>query len=132
MVIRDEAYSRGLVLVVEDNKGMREAIDNLLDAAGYSGIAYASADALIAGGRVEDGLCVVSDIKLPGMSGFDLVTELRERGTLTPVVLIAANGGAAARRKAKRRGAAAYLEKPFAGSALLAAVESVAGPGRPK
>jgi FixJ family two-component response regulator len=130
MVIRDEAHSRGLVLVVEENEGMRRAIDNLLDAAGFSGVAYASAEALIAGGQVEDGVCVISDIKLPGMSGFDLLTELRGRGT--PVILIAAHGGARTRSKAKRRGAAAYLEKPFAGSALLAAVESVAGAGRRK
>ena len=132
MVIRDGARSRGLVLVVEDNEGMREAIDNLLDAAGFSAIAYASAESLFAGDRVDEALCVICDIKLPAMSGFALLTELRARSQGPPVILITANDVPGVRNKAKRRGAAAYLAKPFLGSALLAAVERVAGHVRPQ
>ena len=127
MVIRDHPHSRGLVLVVEDNDGMRQAIDNLLDAAGFSGIAYSRAEDLFAEGRIDDALCVISDIKLPAMSGFELMTALRERGTPTPVILITAIDGPATRSKARRHGAAAYLAKPFPGSALLGAIEGVIG-----
>src|SRR5690242_12317193 len=79
MVIRDGVHSRGLELVVEENEGMRQSIDKLLDAAGFSGITYSNAEDLIAGGRFDDAVCVISDIKLPGRSGFDLLSQLRMR-----------------------------------------------------
>jgi FixJ family two-component response regulator len=132
MVIRDDAHSRGLVLVVEDNEGMRQAIDKLLDAAGFSGIAYSSAEDLIAGGRLDDALCVISDIKLPATSGFELLTQMRARGTCAPVILISANDNAAIRNKAKSSGAAAYLAKPFPGNELLAAIEHIVESARSK
>jgi FixJ family two-component response regulator len=126
MVIRNAAHSRGLVLVVEDNDGMREAIDALLDAAGYSSIGYSSAEALIAGGRIGEELCVISDIRLRGMSGFELLSELGERGTSTPVILITAKHTPAARSKARRSGATAYFAKPFQGGALLEVIDGLA------
>jgi FixJ family two-component response regulator len=122
MVIRDNARSRGLVLVVEDNEGMRQAIDQLLDLAGFSGIAYSSAEALMAERRVEDAICVICDIRLAPGSGFDLLTQSRARGA-TPVILISAKDTVAIRNKAKRFGAAAYLAKPFPGNELIAAIE---------
>ena len=130
MVIRGDAHSRGLVLVVEENDGMRQAIDNLLDAAGFSGITYSRAEDLIAGGRVGDALCVISDIKLPVTSGFELLIELRARSARLPVILISANDTAEMRNKAKGCGAAAYLAKPFPGNELLAAIEHIAESAR--
>ena len=131
MVIRGDAHSRGLVLVVEDNDGMRQAIDNLLDAAGFSGITYSAVEELIAEGRVDDALCVISDINLPATSGFELLSELRARGA-APVILISANDTLEMRNKAKCCGAAAYLAKPFPGSELLAAIEQIAESARTK
>jgi len=120
------------VLVVEDDDGMREAIESLLDAAGIESTAYASAEALLAGGAIEDALCVISDLKLPAMSGLELLAELRARGTLPPVIVITAHDAPSVRTDAVRLGAAAYLAKPFIGSALLAAIENVTSPARPK
>ena len=68
------AMGRGrIVIVVEDDEGMREAIESLLDVAGFATVAYGSAEALLAGGEVAGALCVVSDLKLPAMSGLELV-----------------------------------------------------------
>jgi FixJ family two-component response regulator len=125
MVIRDVVHSRGLVLVVEENEGMRHAIDKLLDAAGFSGITYPNAEGLIAGMRVDDAVCVISDVRLPTASGFDLLSRLRALNFGTPVILISAKDTAAYRNKARRAGAAAYLAKPFPGNELIAAVERV-------
>ena len=125
MVIRDDAHSRGLVLVVEDNEGMRAAIDNLLDVAGFSGICYSSAESLIAEDRMKEALCVICDINLPAMSGFEFQAVLNSRNVDLPIIFIAAKDTLAVRNKAKRCGAA-FLAKPFPGSALLAAIESVA------
>lgn len=115
--------SLGRVLVVEDDDSMREAIETLLGAAGIESAMYTSAEALLADGAGAGATCIVSDLKLPGMSGFELLAELRTRGGCAPVILITAHDSAALRAEAKRRGVAAYLAKPFLGSALLAAIE---------
>jgi len=114
------------VLVVEDDEGMREAIESLLDAAGFETASYTSAEALLGGGAVEGALCIISDLKLPAMSGLDLLTELGVRGAPPPVIVITAHDAPGVRDEAQRKGAAAYLSKPFVGSALLAAIEGAA------
>jgi FixJ family two-component response regulator len=118
------AIGGGRVVVIEDDEGMREAIESLLNAAGYATSSYASAEALIAAGTPDDARCIVSDIRLPAMSGLDLITELRARGACPPVILITGHDSPALRREAGQRGAAAYLPKPFARGELLAAIES--------
>jgi two-component system response regulator FixJ len=120
------------IIVVDDDIGMREAMENLLDVAGFDTTAYGSAEALLAGGAVEDALCVISDLKLPAMSGFELLAELRARGASPPVIVITAHDEPGVRSEAERRGAAGFLAKPFPGSALLAAIESAAGSAQPK
>jgi FixJ family two-component response regulator len=117
------AIGGGRVLVIDDDDGMREALESLLNAAGYATSSYASAESLIAAGTPEDARCIVSDIRLPAMSGLDLISELRARGACPPVILITAHDSPALRSEAGLRGAAAYLPKPFARCALLAAIE---------
>ena len=121
----------GTVLVVEDDDSMREAIERLLGAAGFTTAGYATAEALLAGGGIGNALCVISDLKLPAMSGLELLTELRGLGLLIPVIIITAHDSAAIRSDAKLHGATAYLAKPFMGSALLAAIDGVVPPARP-
>ncbi|MCK7492079.1 MAG: response regulator [Comamonadaceae bacterium] len=67
------------VVVVEDDDSMRGAIDRLLDAAGFECAAYASAEAYLAASPGEGAACVVSDLKLPAISGLDLLAALRAR-----------------------------------------------------
>lgn len=67
------------VVVVEDDESMRRAIERLLDVAGFHIAAYPSAEAVLADRADEAATCVVSDLKLPGMSGLDLLAELRAR-----------------------------------------------------
>jgi FixJ family two-component response regulator len=110
------------VLVIEDDDSMREAIARLLEAAGYESASFASAEALLAGRDDTSAVCVVCDLKLPKMSGLDLLAKLRARGTLTPLILITAHDARGLRENALRLGAAAYLAKPFPGTALLDAV----------
>jgi len=121
-----DAHDR--VLVVEDDDGMREAIQMLLHVAGVPCVAYESAEALLSGGAIDASVCVVSDVKLPAMSGLELRAALRSRGPLPPVIVITAHDSPAMRREATRLGAAAYLAKPFSGAALLAAVDTVLHP----
>ncbi len=116
------------VLVVEDDASMREAIERLLGAAGYEAVAYASAEALLEKGGAHDAVCVISDLRLPAMSGLELLAELRERGELQPLILITAFDAPGRGTDAMRRGAVAYLVKPFHGTALLAALKAAIAP----
>ena len=112
------------ILVVEDDEGMREAIESLLDAAGIASVSYASAEALLDSGAVGGAACVVTDLKLQGMSGLQLLDALNLHGPHPPVILITAHDSPAVRSEAASHGAAAFLAKPFLGSALLAAIHS--------
>ena len=109
----------GTILVVEDDDSMREAIERLLNAAGFECEAFSSATALLARGVDQESVCVISDLRLPGMSGLELLGVLKERNPSTPFILITAHDAPELRERAMRNGAAAYLAKPFRGTALL-------------
>jgi FixJ family two-component response regulator len=119
------------VLVVEDDDSLRPALERLLHAAGFQVAAYASAEALLANGAAEGAACVVSDLKLPALSGLGLLAELRARGGGPPLILMTAYDAPGLREEAARRGAAAYLTKPFRGTALLAAINAAIESARP-
>jgi two-component system response regulator FixJ len=116
------------VLVVDDDESMREAIERLLGAAGFDPVTYPSAEAVLAGAAGSEAVCVISDLKLPAMSGLELLAELRARGQHQPLILITAYDAPGLAKDAMRRGAAAYLVKPFRGTALLAAVRAAIAP----
>lgn len=121
------AASEGRIIVVEDDEGMREAIESLLGAAGFATTSYASAEALLAAGALDGVRCIVSDIRLPAMSGLELLSVLRKRGDVPPAILITGHDTSALRTEAGRRGAAAYLPKPFGAVELLGAITRAAG-----
>ena len=115
----------GRILVVEDDDSMRQAVERLLNAAGYTTAVYSSAEELLAVGPAIDDGCVISDLKLPGMSGLELLTELRKRGCQRPVILMTAHDSPTGRKDAEHRGVAVYLPKPFLGSELVTVVRRV-------
>jgi FixJ family two-component response regulator len=111
------------IAIVEDDSGMREALQRMLKAAGFEARGYASAEEFL-GGCVAPGLaCLVADIHLPGASGLELQRRLVERGRAHPVIFITAHDTVDARREAKALGAVAFLVKPFEGRLLLNAVQ---------
>ncbi len=112
------------VLVVEDDESLRGALERLLGLAGFSAVAYGSAEALLAEGVGGGAACVVSDLRLPAMSGLDLLAALRAHGWHAPLILITAYDEPGLAQKARGFGAAGYLVKPFDGTALLAAVRA--------
>jgi FixJ family two-component response regulator len=126
MVIMDRK-----VLVVEDDDSLRAAITRLLRVAGFECTAYASAEALLADASGGDVVCLVSDLKLPGMSGLELLPELRTRGQFSPFILMTAYDEPDLNERAARCGVSAYLVKPFSGTELLHAIKAVTGPAGP-
>lgn len=118
---------KGAIVVVDDDDGMRGAAERVLNAAGFRAVTFASAEILLQSDAVDGAACLVLDIHLPGLSGFDLRRRLAQTGTRPPVIFITGHDEPAAREQAEALGAAAYLPKPFAGRALVDAVSRAVG-----
>lgn len=120
------------VLLVEDDDSMRSALQRLLNAFGFDCDAYASAESLLNDATGEGAACVVSDLKLPAISGLDLLQRMRTMGGWPPLILITAHDVPGLGDIALQQGAAAYLPKPFAGTALVQAINDVLRPDSPR
>jgi FixJ family two-component response regulator len=113
---------KSLVVVVEDDPGMRKALDRLLRVAGYQPSSFSSAEEFLDASAAQLAACLVFDIHLPGLSGFELRRRLSASGRETPVIFITAQDDEAARDEARQLKCSAYFRKPFEGSALLEAI----------
>jgi FixJ family two-component response regulator len=111
------------VYVVDDDAGIRDALDRLLRSAGYSVIVCASADEFLERFRLDALACLVLDVRLPETSGLELQERLAERNANLPIVFISAHGDIAMSVRAIKSGAVEFLSKPFSDEALLVAVE---------
>jgi len=101
---------------------MNQAIERLLTAAGFQAVPFTSAEALLEAGIVHLAACLVLDIHLPGISGFDLNRQLVQSGSHAPVIFITAYDDPESQAEAREAGAIAYVVKPFAGKTLLTAI----------
>jgi FixJ family two-component response regulator len=118
--------------VVDDDEYLRRAVRRLLHAAGYSVRTFGSAEEFLAMEPMPAFDCLVLDIRLPQLSGFDLYERLRAAGVSIPAVFVTGHDDAATREQARRTGAAGYVPKPFADEALITAIERAASPHHQK
>ncbi|WP_024891901.1 response regulator [Luteimonas huabeiensis] len=121
------------VFLVDDNDGFRDSTAWLLETAGFDVRAYASAPAFLAdwpARRRGDAECVVSDIRMPQMSGLQLQEELRRQGCKVPLVFVTAHGDVPLAVEAMRKGASNFLEKPFGDEALIEAIRHAVAAAR--
>lgn len=110
------------ILVVDDDSEMSHAISRLLNAAGYCAMAFDSAEAFLKANSMTGAACMVVDIHLEGLSGFELRRQLNQKGVQAPVIFITAYDDSALRAQAHDAGAVAYFTKPFTGKSLMAAI----------
>lgn len=115
---------RTVIHVVDDDPAMRDSLAFLLDVNGFAPKAYESANAFLSGAAIELPTCVVSDIRMPGLNGIELVRELKGRGTACPVILITGHGDVALAVEAMKAGAVDFIEKPFDDEALIGAIRA--------
>ena len=117
-----------LISIVDDDLSVRRALRRLLQSAGYSVETFASAGEFLGSSPVGRTACLVLDIRLEGMTGFDLHERLAADRAAIPTIFITAHDDASTRERVQRAGVAAYLPKPFDESALLAAIQKVVKP----
>lgn len=122
------------VYLVDDNEGFRDSTAWLLQTAGFETLAYASGPEFIAaysGERHgETAECLISDIRMPQMSGLQLQEELQRRGCALPLVFVTAHGDVPLAVEAMRKGASNFLEKPFSDDALIEALRTALASAR--
>jgi len=111
-----------MVAVIEDDESYRGAVQRLLKAAGFSVQSFASAEAFLTSGRKYETGCLITDIRMPGMSGLDLQAKLNADRCPIPTIFITAHGDEDMRLQAMRGGAVKFMVKPFDGAILLESV----------
>lgn len=103
-----------VVYVVDDEEPVRSSLGRLLRALGYESITFPSAESFLESYTDDGSACLLLDLRMPGMSGFDLLDELRRRNAAIPVVVITGYTDASAVERLQQYPTFAYLEKPFA------------------
>jgi FixJ family two-component response regulator len=110
------------VAIVDDDEAVRVALEGLLKSAGLPARAFESAEEFIESGQQFQVDCLITDIRMPGMSGLELQAKLNTEGCRIPIVFITAHGDAKMRMQALRAGAVEFLAKPFDDDVLLESV----------
>jgi FixJ family two-component response regulator len=111
-----------LVAIVDDDDAVRIALEGLLRSAGLTARAFESAENFLESGQQLQTACLITDIRMPGMSGLELQAKLNADRCRIPIVFITAHGDSQMRMQALRAGAVEFLAKPFNDEALLETV----------
>jgi FixJ family two-component response regulator len=120
MTLRDP-----LVIIVDDDPSVREALSLLLDSVGHQVRTYGSAQEFLESDLEPRGpACLVLDVRMPGLSGLDLQQELTAQNRLLPIIFITGHGDIPMSVRAMKKGAVDFLPKPFDDSELLTAVQT--------
>ena len=127
-VEREMTRAETLVCIVDDDHSVRRGLGRLIQAFGFKTKAFESAREYLDAYEKLDVGCLVLDVHLGGMSGIELLEELRSRGVATPVIIVTAYHEASSERRAQLHGVAGYLRKPFDDNAILDALSRALGP----
>ena len=111
------------VFVVDDDASVRKALARSIQAAGLNVKTFASAREFLDQGPPEGPGCLVLDLRMPGLSGLDLQTELNSRNVQTPIIFITGHGDIPVTVKAMKGGAVDFLPKPFNVKDLLRVIQ---------
>jgi FixJ family two-component response regulator len=118
------ATGEKMVAVIEDDESYRKAVQRLLKSAGFSVQSFSSAEDFLNSGRQRETRCLITDIRMPGMSGLDLQAKLNADHYPIPTIFITAHGDEDLRLQAMRGGAVKFMVKPFDCSLLVDSVRA--------
>lgn len=112
------------VFIVDDDNAVRDSLALLLGLRGYATANFESGEALLGGVAPDARGCILLDLRMPGIDGLRVQTELAARGIHLPVIILTAHGDVPAARAALKAGAFDFLEKPVDDSAMLATIDA--------
>jgi FixJ family two-component response regulator len=112
------------ISIVDDDASIRQALKSLMRSVRFGVDAFGSAEEFLASERVNDTACLILDVYLPGMNGFELQNHMKTEGRDIPIIFITAHSDEGSRQRALKGGAADFLSKPVRREALLKAIRS--------
>ena len=102
-----------MISIVDDDKSIRDATEGLVRSLGYRTATFASAEEFLGSDRLNDTVCLITDVQMPGLSGLDLQDHLNTHGRTMPVIILTALPEEAVRARALQAGAVGFFRKPF-------------------
>src|SRR5580692_7732665 len=111
------------VFIIDDDRGMRQAIQDLVESVGLRAESFASGEEFLRRQRAANPSCLVLDVRLPQLSGLDFQRHLAESGVQVPIIFITAHGDIPMSVQALKSGAVEFLTKPFRDQDLLDAIQ---------
>ncbi len=116
-----------IISIVDDDQSVRVAMRSLVRSLGFSAQAFASAEEFLQSPQLEETLCVISDVQMPGMSGIDLQKRLAVEKRDLPIIFITAFPNDTTERNALQAGAVCFLHKPFDSETLINCIRKALG-----
>jgi FixJ family two-component response regulator len=118
-----KAAAAPTVFIIDDDRGMRQAVQDLVESVGLRAESFATGQEFLNRRRTSDPSCLVLDVRLPQMSGLDFQRRLAEIGIRIPIIFITAHGDIPMSVRALKSGAVEFLAKPFRDQDLLDAIQ---------
>ena len=115
----DGILSNIRILIVDDDEAHRNALEGVLKTAGLHAGKFSSAEELLDSHALQTASCLILDVRLPGMSGIELLHVIREMGDPVPIIFLTGHGDAEIRDLVMNAGALGYVTKPVHRSLLL-------------
>src|SRR5438045_1103534 len=115
--------AQAVVIVVDDDPSFRCSTERLIRSSGFEVQTFATAAAFLKSKRLDVPACLVLDVRMPGLSGLDLQTELIRAGIEIPIIFVTGHGDIPMSVKAIKAGAVEFLTKPFREQELFDALE---------
>lgn len=115
---------RNLISVIDEDESVRRTTTRLIESFGFRAAAFESAESFLRSLQRDCSLCLIVDIRMPGMDGVELQSQLAATHCRIPIIFITAYDDKESRRRAMQGGAVAFLAKPFADEQLLQSIRS--------
>jgi len=116
-----------VIAIIDDDASVRASTSSLVRSHGYTVFTFASAEEFLKSERLDGMSCVISDVRMPSMSGVELQTHLLSRGRHVPFIFITAFPEEGTFARAMKAGAIGFLTKPFDGPSLIACLNTALG-----
>ncbi|WOH50652.1 response regulator transcription factor [Bradyrhizobium sp. sBnM-33] len=120
--------SNRVISIIDDDGSVRAATRNLVRSLGYVVHSFASAEEFLQSPHLNDTSCVITDVRMPAMSGLDLQAHLLDTGHRFPFIFVTAFSVESDRARAMKAGATCFLSKPCDGEALIKCLETALAP----
>jgi FixJ family two-component response regulator len=120
--------SKPIISIIDDDGSVRAATDNLVRSLGYVVHTFASAEEFLRSPHLHETSCVITDVRMPAMSGLELQAHLLATGHRFPFIFVTAFSVEGERAQAMKAGATCYLMKPFDGEVLIKCLETALAP----